>query len=82
MLLGFPFLAAGVIQYTTTPENILFNVGFLYISLALFLLMWGILGELIYKTGDLKLDHFASITRTLKNLAAGETSGKQQRRKY
>jgi len=76
MLAGFAFLVAGVTQYSATPENILFSVGFLYITLALFLLLWGVLGELIYKTGNLKLDNFASITRTLNNQAAGEISGK------
>jgi hypothetical protein len=75
MLAGFSFLAAGVVQYTETPQNIFFSIGILYITLALFLLLWGVLGELIYKTGNLKLDNFASITRTLKNPAAGETSG-------
>ncbi|MDB4308234.1 glycosyltransferase family 2 protein [Gammaproteobacteria bacterium] len=76
MLTGFAFIAAGVIQYTATPVNIFFSIGFLYITLALFLLMWGILGELIYKTGNLKLDEFASITRTLKSQAKGGKNGK------
>jgi len=78
ILTGFVFLVAGVVQFTVAPGNILLSVGFLYILLALFLLMWGVLGELIYKTGNLKLDHFASITRTLKNRTAGEISGKYQ----
>ena len=76
LLTGFSFLVAGMFQYTATLGNILFSVGFLYLTLALFLLMWGVLGELIYKTGNLKLDHFASITRTLKNQTAWEISEK------
>ncbi len=76
MLAGFAFLATGLVQYATTPQNIFFSIGILYITLALFLLLWGVLGELIYKTGNLKLDHFASITSTLNNRTAGEISGK------
>jgi len=76
-LTGFLFLAAGLVQHTNTPQNIFFSIGTLYVTLAFFLLLWGVLGELIYKTGNLKLDHFASITSNLKNQTAGGKIGKQ-----
>ena len=75
-LIGLAFLAAGVIEYFTSPGMIFFSVGFLYTTLALVLLLWGVLGELVYITGNLKLEHFAHITSTLKNQPSGNPSGK------
>jgi hypothetical protein len=75
-LIGLAFLAAGVIEYFTSPGMIFLSVGFLYTTLALVLLLWGVLGELVYRTGNLKLEHFAHITSTLKNRPSGNSSGK------
>ena len=79
-LIGLVFLVAGVKQYADNPGIIFFGISVLYTTLALALLMWGVLGELIYRTGDLKLEHFAKITSSLKYQAAttGETGGKHE----
>ena len=79
-LIGVAFMVAGITQYTENPGIIFFGISVLYTALALVLLMWGVLGELIYRTGDLKLEHFANITSSLKNLGAttGETGGKHK----
>ena len=60
-LIGFIALFAGIFHVGTTPSLIFYSVGLLYGSLATTLLLWGLLGQLVYKTGDLKLDHFAQI---------------------
>jgi hypothetical protein len=62
------FLVAGITQYTENPGIIFFGISVLYTTLALVLLMWGVLGELIYRTGDLKLEDFAYITSNLKKV--------------
>ena len=54
------FIAAFMLDYDS-PTLIFYSVGVLYSSLAIALLLWGTLGELIYRTGDLKLEHFAQI---------------------
>jgi glycosyltransferase involved in cell wall biosynthesis len=75
-LIGLAFLTAGVVEYFTSPGMIFLSVGFLYTTRALVLLLWGVLGELVYRTGNLKLEHFAHITSTLKNRPSGNPSGK------
>ncbi len=74
-LVGLGFLVAGLIEHTASAGIIFFSVGILYTTLALVLLMWGVLGELVYRTGNLKLEHFAHITSTLKNQTLGKPSG-------
>ncbi len=44
-----------------SPTMVFYSVGVLYSSLAVILLLWGMLGELIYRTGELKIEHFAQI---------------------
>jgi glycosyltransferase involved in cell wall biosynthesis len=75
-MVGLAFLVAGFFEHSAKPGIILFSVGFLYTTLALVLLMWGVLGELVFRTGNLKLEHFAHITSTLRNQALGNSSGK------
>lgn len=77
-IIALAFMIAGITQFTENPGIIFFSLGVLYMALALALLMWGMLGELIYKTGDLKLEHFANITRNLKTQAVTteDSSGK------
>ncbi len=55
--IGLSALIAGFMLDST----IYYSIGALYSSLAIVLLLWGVLGELIYRTGDLKLEHFAQI---------------------
>lgn len=62
-ILGLTVLAAGLASYSNEPSNVFFSVGLLYITLATVLLLWGVLGELVYRAGDLKMEHFARIKR-------------------
>jgi glycosyltransferase involved in cell wall biosynthesis len=54
-------LIAGFMLDQNSPTLVFYSIGILYTSLAIVLLLWGVLGELIFRTGDLKLDHFAQI---------------------
>jgi len=58
---GVIAVALGLTSTGGPPSIVFLSVGVLYNSLAVVLLLWGILGELIYRTGDLKLEHFANI---------------------
>ena len=60
-LTGLTSLIVGITQINSSSSIVFFSVGILYSSLAVVLLLWGVLGELIYRTGDLKLEHFAQI---------------------
>jgi glycosyltransferase involved in cell wall biosynthesis len=63
-LIGLIVLFLVIIQNHSTPHLVFYSVGILYSSLAISLLLWGLLGELVYRTGDLKLDHFAQIKQS------------------
>jgi len=65
-LIGTIALVAGITQNQHTPNIVFYGVGILYISLSALLLLWGILGELIYRTGDLKMEHFAKIKQNMR----------------
>ena len=60
-LAGLTDLIVGSLQHQVESNNVLFSVGLLYCALSAVLLLWGVLGELAYRTGDLKLEHFARI---------------------
>jgi len=60
-VIGFSALAAAFMLDVDSPTIVFYSIGVLYSSLAVVLLLWGILGELIYQTGNLKLEHFARI---------------------
>ena len=60
-LIGLTAMIGGISDYLAEPNLVLLSVGLLYSALAAVLLLWGVLGELIYRTGDLKLEHFANI---------------------
>lgn len=66
-IIGLTSLITGFVSYTSEPSLVFFSVGLLYTALAAVLLLWGILGELVYRTGDLKLEHFAQIKRNIQN---------------
>ena len=68
-LIGTIALIAGITQDPHAPNIVFYGVGILYTSLSAVLLLWGILGELIYRTGDLKLEHFAKIKQNTKKHA-------------
>ncbi len=61
------FIAALMLDYNS-PKIVFYSVGILYSSLAITLLLWGVLGELIYQTGDLKLKHFAQIKQNVTDI--------------
>jgi len=65
--IGFCSLIAGIFQYSDSPSMVFFSVGLLYTALGAILLLWGMLGELIYRTGDLKLQHFSQIKSSVQN---------------
>ncbi len=66
-VLGSMALIAGILNEPNSPNMIFYSVGVLYLSLAATLMLWGVLGELIYRTGDLKMDHFAHIKQNIRN---------------
>lgn len=61
LIIGITAFIAAFMQNYNSPTVVFYSIGMLYSSLAIVLLLWGILGELIYRTGDLKLEHFAQI---------------------
>ena len=61
LTVGLIFLIIGITQISASGGVILFGTSILCGSLAFFLLFWGILGELVYQTGNLKLEHFSQI---------------------
>jgi len=65
-IIGITAFIAAFMQDQGAPMLVFYSVGALYSSLAIVLLLWGTLGELIYRTGDLKIDHFAQIKRNTK----------------
>ena len=60
-IIGLSASMAGLLLISGESGTVFLSVGFLYIALAMILLLWGLLGELVYRTGDLKLEHFAQI---------------------
>lgn len=70
-IIGLTSLIAGFVNYSSESSLVFFSVGLLYTTLAVVLLLWGILGELVYRTGDLKLEHFAQIKRNIQNKPQG-----------
>lgn len=70
-IIGLTAFVTGFANYSSEPSIVFFSVGLLYTALAATLLLWGILGELVYRTGDLKLEHFAQIKRNIQNKPQG-----------
>jgi glycosyltransferase involved in cell wall biosynthesis len=66
-VLGLLAIIAGIMQDQDTPAIVFLSTGILYTSLAAVLVLWGILGELVYRTGDLKQEHFAHIKKGIKD---------------
>jgi glycosyltransferase involved in cell wall biosynthesis len=60
-IIGIFAFISGLTLENNAPTLVFYSIGILYSSLAVVLLLWGVLGELIYRTGDLKLEHFAQI---------------------
>jgi glycosyltransferase involved in cell wall biosynthesis len=66
-IVGLAAIVAGIIQYSANQSIVLLSVAFLYIALSLVLFLWGVLGELVYRTGDLKTEDFAQIKTSIKD---------------
>ena len=66
-IVGLIPLVIGITQINNSSNIVFLSIGILYSSLAVVLLLWGVLGELIYRTGDLKLEHFAQIKSSIHN---------------
>ncbi len=64
-IIGLLAFTAGFALDSNTSAIVFYSVAILYSSLAITLLLWGVLGELVYQTGDLKLDHFARIKQNV-----------------
>jgi glycosyltransferase involved in cell wall biosynthesis len=60
-LIAMASFIAAILQDTEQPGTVFFSIGLLYMTLATVLFLWGVLGELVYRTGNLKLEHFAQI---------------------
>ena len=60
-LIGLAALTAWIVQDSSLHNLVFFSIGLLYSALAAALVLWGVLGELVYRTGNLKLEHFARI---------------------
>jgi len=65
-MIGITAFIAVLTLDDNSPALVFYSVGVLYSSLAITLLLWGTLGELIYRTGNLKLEHFAQIKSSTK----------------
>jgi glycosyltransferase involved in cell wall biosynthesis len=63
----FAFIFSIEYVFHSSGESIvvLLGISFLFGSLAVFLLFWGILGELVYKTGNFKLSSLADIRASI-----------------
>jgi glycosyltransferase involved in cell wall biosynthesis len=59
--IGLIMIIMGISSSVSNASIVFSTVGFLYTVLGFSLLLWGMLGELVYRTGDLKQDHFANI---------------------
>jgi len=66
-VVGVVAIVAGLFHLSESSAMVFFSVGLLYTALAIVLLLWGVLGELVYRTGDLKLEHFANIKRSIRD---------------
>lgn len=64
-LIGLLAFITGLTQGNNEPVIVFFSVGILYSCLSIVLVLWGILGELVYSTGNLKMKHFALIKQNI-----------------
>lgn len=64
-VIGAATFGATLAQLLTKPEQasvVFFSLGVLYIALAITLLFWGVIAEVIYQTGDVKQEQLAALT--------------------
>jgi hypothetical protein len=68
---GLSAFIAGIIQYSANGSIVFFSIAFLYTALSIVLFLWGMLAELVYRTGDLKTEHFAQINYNITGAPQG-----------
>lgn len=68
-IIGLTAFFIALTQNNNEPDFILNGVGILYLCLSALLMLWGILGELIYSTGGLKMKHFANIKQRTEDIS-------------
>ena len=61
MVIGMTALVAGVFQLASGSGFVYISVALLYMSLAIALMSLGVIGELVYRTGNMRIEHFARI---------------------
>ena len=64
-LLGLLLISITVIQWWSDPDSpmvMTIGVAALFLVLAIIVLLWGILADLLYRTGDQKLEDLAKLT--------------------
>lgn len=69
-VIGVAAFVAGILQQPQTQGIVFYSVSLLYTALAAVLLLWGVLGELVYRTGDVKLEYFAQIKSSVQDKPA------------
>jgi glycosyltransferase involved in cell wall biosynthesis len=63
-VIGLSTFTVAMVGWMIHPDDmsiVFFGLGLLYGSLAIVLLLWGVVAELIYRTGNLKLESFAKL---------------------
>lgn len=63
-VIGLSTFTVAMVGWIIHPDDmsiVFFGLGLLYGSLAIVLLLWGVVAELIYRTGNLKLESFAKL---------------------
>ncbi len=63
-VIGLSTFTVAMVEWMIHPDDmsiVFFGLGLLYGSLAIVLLLWGVVAELIYRTGNLKLESFAKL---------------------
>jgi glycosyltransferase involved in cell wall biosynthesis len=63
-IIGLSTFTVAMVGWMIHPDDmsiVFFGLGLLYGSLAIVLLLWGVVAELIYRTGNLKLESFAKL---------------------
>lgn len=61
MMIGIAALIAGMLQLTSGFGFVYISVALLYMSLAIALMSLGVIGELVYRTGNMRIEQFAQI---------------------
>ena len=61
MVIGMAALITGMLKLASGTGFVFISVALLYMSLAIALMSLGVIGELVYRTGNMRIEHFARI---------------------